>query len=270
MLVLFRCLKASVERYKPRMNRRPKIGILICVFVLLTSACGHTSRAPITERGVTKPTEKQLPRTKKNPQPSAKRAYYTVVKGDTLQAIAWKFGLNHRDLARWNKLRNANLIYVGQKIRLSPPGAKKPSSSSNKTRSTKPTKVAPKKSAAAKLNWRWPAQGKVSKATSALGTKGIEIRGKRGSNINAAAAGKVVYSGNGLRGYGNLIIVQHNETYLSAYAHNEKLLVSEGSKVRAGQPIATMGNSGTKQVMLHFEIRRDGKAVEPTNYLPRR
>ena len=85
----------------------------------------------------------------------------------------------------------------------------------------------------------------------------------------AAANGKVVYSGNGLRGYGNLIIVQHNETYLSAYAHNEKLLISEGARVNAGQKIATMGNSGTKQVMLHFEIRRNGKAVEPTNYLPR-
>ena len=123
--------------------------------------------------------------------------------------------------------------------------------------------------ATTKLSWRWPAKGKVQKARSALGSKGIEILGSRGSDVLAAANGKVVYSGDGLRGYGQLLIIKHNDVFLSAYAHNEKLLVKEGAAVRRGQRIALMGNSGTKRVMLHFEIRRNGKAVEPLNFLPR-
>ncbi|MGR8950035.1 MAG: peptidoglycan DD-metalloendopeptidase family protein [Gammaproteobacteria bacterium] len=254
------------------MTRRFQATVFACVTVLVISACGHTTRAPISDKRIKKSSEIQYNEATRKTRVITRPGYYTVIRGDTLQAIAWKFGLNHRDLARWNKLRNPNLIYVGQKIRLSPPPrtSKLASAPSNKA-VVEPNKAPPKKTTGStKLLWRWPAEGNVSKATSALGTKGIEIRGKRGSRVSAAAPGKVVYSGNGLRGYGNLIIVQHNEVYLSAYAHNEKLLVSEGTKVSVGQAIATMGNSGTKQVMLHFEIRRNGKAVEPTNYLPRR
>ncbi|WP_117235840.1 peptidoglycan DD-metalloendopeptidase family protein [Vibrio maerlii] len=118
--------------------------------------------------------------------------------------------------------------------------------------------------------WLWPTKGRVIKgfSTGDQGNKGIDIAGQRGQSVIATAKGTVVYSGNALRGYGNLIIVKHNENYLSAYAHNDKLLVSEGSKVSAGQQIATMGSSGTNSVRLHFEIRYKGKSVNPKRYLP--
>jgi lipoprotein NlpD len=121
-----------------------------------------------------------------------------------------------------------------------------------------------------RISWAWPATGDVRPASSALGSKGIEIFGQRGQPVTAAAGGKVVYSGSGLRGYGRLIIVKHSEEFLSAYAHNERLLVAEGTTVKPGEQIAEMGDSEAKRVMLHFEIRRDGKAVEPLKLLPRR
>lgn len=118
--------------------------------------------------------------------------------------------------------------------------------------------------------WLWPTKGRVVKNFSAgdQGNKGIDIAGQRGQSITSTAAGTVVYSGNALRGYGNLIIVKHNEHYLSAYAHNDRLLVKEGQSVKAGQKIATMGSSGTNSVRLHFEIRYQGKSVNPKRYLP--
>ncbi|MFA0414127.1 peptidoglycan DD-metalloendopeptidase family protein [Vibrio renipiscarius] len=118
--------------------------------------------------------------------------------------------------------------------------------------------------------WLWPTKGRVIKNFSAgdQGNKGIDIAGQRGQSINATAAGSVVYSGNALRGYGNLVIIKHNDKYLSAYAHNDKLLVHEGQSVKAGQKIATMGSSGTNSVRLHFEIRYQGKSVNPKRYLP--
>ena len=265
------CLKAWRKASTAEIVRGIKWFALVSCVLALVTACGTSARAPITEKKVSVSSariSKPSAITKKR-QPRPKT--YTVVRGDTLQAIAWRFGLDHQQIARWNNIRNANLIFVGQKLRLTPAKSQKRSgATSSATTGKSSSKSQSQRSVAQKpVGWRWPAQGKVQKATSALGTKGIEIRGTRGSPIVAAANGKVVYSGNGLRGYGNLIIVQHNETYLSAYAHNEKLLISEGARVNAGQKIATMGNSGTKQVMLHFEIRRNGKAVEPTNYLPR-
>ncbi|PNQ70381.1 LysM peptidoglycan-binding domain-containing protein [Vibrio agarivorans] len=135
--------------------------------------------------------------------------------------------------------------------------------------------VKPKPSTATKQNnkvskWLWPTKGRVIRNFSAgeQGNKGLDIAGKRGQPIVSTAAGTVVYSGNALRGYGNLIIVKHNDNYLSAYAHNDKLLVSEGQNVKGGQKIATMGSSGTKSVKLHFEIRYQGKSVNPKRYLP--
>lgn len=118
--------------------------------------------------------------------------------------------------------------------------------------------------------WLWPTKGRVIKNFSAgeQGNKGIDIAGQRGQPIVSTASGTVVYSGNALRGYGNLIIVKHNDNYLSAYAHNDKLLVSEGQSVTSGQKIATMGSSGAKSVKLHFEIRYQGKSVNPKRYLP--
>jgi lipoprotein NlpD len=120
------------------------------------------------------------------------------------------------------------------------------------------------------VRWSWPTRGRIIRRFSVKrGNKGIDIGGKRGQAVRAAAGGKVVYRGSGLRGYGQLIIVKHNETFLSAYAHNEKILVKEGEVVRSGQRIATLGNTGAKRHMLHFEIRRHGLPVNPVRYLPR-
>ncbi|WGV99922.1 peptidoglycan DD-metalloendopeptidase family protein [Vibrio sp. YMD68] len=119
-------------------------------------------------------------------------------------------------------------------------------------------------------SWIWPTKGRIIKKFSAgeQGNKGIDIAGQRGQAIVSTAGGTVVYSGNALRGYGNLVIVKHNDNYLSAYAHNDRLLVQEGQSVKAGQKIATMGSSGTSSVRLHFEIRYQGKSVNPNRYLP--
>ncbi|MGH8646702.1 MAG: peptidoglycan DD-metalloendopeptidase family protein [Gammaproteobacteria bacterium] len=119
------------------------------------------------------------------------------------------------------------------------------------------------------IQWQWPTNGKVEAASSTRGTKGVNVFGTRGQLVKAAAPGEIVYSGSGLTGYGKLIIVKHDENYLSAYAHNNKLLRKEGDKVAAGQPIAEMGNTGAKHTMLHFEIRRSGKPVNPLDYLPK-
>lgn len=132
-----------------------------------------------------------------------------------------------------------------------------------------PAEPAPAKQAKDGLQWQWPASGKVEAASSTRGTKGVNILGREGQTVKAAAPGEIVYSGSGLTGYGKLIIVKHDENYLSAYAHNYKLLRKEGDKVAAGQPIAEMGSTGAKQTMLHFEIRRSGKPVNPLDYLPK-
>lgn len=120
--------------------------------------------------------------------------------------------------------------------------------------------------------WRWPAEGKVIESFSDVqgGNKGVDIAGSRGQPVFATAAGRVVYSGNALRGYGNLIIIKHNDDYLSAYAHNDTILVRDQQEVQAGQKIATMGSSGTSSVRLHFEIRYKGKSVNPLRYLSQR
>jgi lipoprotein NlpD len=121
------------------------------------------------------------------------------------------------------------------------------------------------------VHWRWPAQGQVVRHFSPKnGSKGIDIAGRSGQAVNAAAGGRVVYSGSGLRGYGKLIIIKHNNSHLSAYAHNERLLVKEGDTVNGGQRIASMGRAGDRQVKLHFQVRRNGKPVDPLRYLPKR
>jgi lipoprotein NlpD len=118
--------------------------------------------------------------------------------------------------------------------------------------------------------WIWPSGGKVVATFSESGSKGIDIAGKAGDPVIAAGSGKVVYSGTGLRGYGNLVIIKHNDTFLSAYAHNQNILVKEGQSVTQGQRIAEMGSTDADRVKLHFEVRRQGKPVDPLQYLPRR
>jgi len=202
-----------------------------------------------------------------------------VQRGDTLYAIAWRSGMDFRELANQNGINPPYTIYPGQHIYLkNAPKShtvvkqaptwqpKKVATTTRQAPAKTPTNVATVKSTG---KWLWPADGAVSKNFSAGATQysGIDIIGKLGEPIRATADGQVVYSGSGLRGYGQLIIIKHSERYLSAYAHNRLLIVKEGDSVKTGQKIAEMGNSGTDKVKLHFEIREDGKPVNPLLYL---
>lgn len=219
--------------------------------------------------------------------------YHTVLVGETLYSISWRHGIDYKQLAAWNNIRSPYTIYAGQRLRLTRPPVtsktyaikakaksartkSKTSTTANKSKQAKTptTSVStPKKtiSKPIKHEWGWPTKGKVISTYSAKagGNKGIDIEGKVGQPIFAASSGKVVYSGNGLLGYGNLIIVKHSEQFLSAYAHNRKLLVKEGGVVTRGQKIAELGSTGTKAPKLHFEIRRNGKPVDPLKFLPK-
>jgi lipoprotein NlpD len=229
---------------------------------------------------------------------AGKPGYYSVRPGDTLIRIALETGQNWRDIARWNNIDNPNVIEVGQVLRVVPPlaaageaAAKPVTPASAATAPLPPASAAasaPRGTATAAapslppvntppvapgdddVSWGWPTSGSVIAGFDEQKNKGLDIAGKAGDPVVAAADGRVVYAGAGLRGYGNLIILKHNNTYLSAYAHNQSLLVKEDQAVRKGQKIAEMGSSDTDRVKLHFEIRRQGKPVDPSKYLPPR
>jgi lipoprotein NlpD len=204
---------------------------------------------------------------------------YTVQKGDTLYAIAWRFDLDQRDLAAWNGLGSGHLIYPGQEISLTPPAGNRVASTRKQERRTPPSPTpAPgparnvKRAPVAPAEWVWPTAGQLTSryGDGALGGNGVDIAGRSGQEVFAASGGEVVYSGSGLIGYGKLIIIKHSEAYLSAYGHNAELLVLEGTRVSKGQKIAQMGEGPGKKPVLHFEIRLDGKPVDPLRYLPKR
>jgi len=210
------------------------------------------------------------------------REEHVVRTGETLYAIAWRYGLDPAELARWNRINDASLIYPGQVIRLTrPPGMSastgtrsSASSGSSASGNTRPP-TAPKLPAIPNQpppKWSWPASGAIAVEFGkrpGSGT-GLLIAGRLGQPIRAAADGKVVYSGGGLIGYGQLIILKHNATYLSAYGHNSSLLVKEGQSVKKGQQIATMGEGPGREPRLHFEIRKNGEPVNPRQLLPAR
>lgn len=258
-------------------------GIMI-TFLMLVS-CATSSTAPVRD---------------KSQYLGSRPKTHVVIPGDTLFSIAWRYGLKYEILAKHNRISPPYIIRPSQVIRLdvggpvvsqaAPPkkAASKPSAVSgsvqkpvftvsrnanrqeNKTK--KSTAVSTKNQSWKAPQWRWPVTGPVLSSfqgSNAL-NKGIDLGGKLGEPVLAAADGQVVYSGSGLRGYGKLLIVKHSETFLSAYAHNDRLLVKEGDVVKAGQRIADMGSSGTDRVKLHFEIRRDGTPVDPLKFLPRR
>ncbi len=198
-------------------------------------------------------------------------AEHTVRRGETLYTIAWRYGRDHQDLARWNNLGDGSLIYPGQVLRLTPPSGRaagrRQSSGQAAKRATAPP--LPPIAEQPAPRWSWPTSGKVAVAFGGRpgsGT-GVLVAGRAGQSVRAAANGRVVYSGGGLVGYGQLVIVKHNESFLSAYGHNAKLLVREGDAVRRGQPIATMGEGPGRKPRLHFEIRRNGKPVDPLTYV---
>ncbi|HEY0954040.1 MAG TPA: peptidoglycan DD-metalloendopeptidase family protein [Roseateles sp.] len=240
------------------------------------------------------------------PPPGAENAgkpgYYTVKPGDALIRIALDNGQSWRDVARWNGLENPNRIEVGQVLRVVPPGVEpgtatarpiagaaktetrpldaKPPVASASAASAAATAAAPKEAVkdVAKdsasdddnLAWAWPVSQPVSAGFDEQRNKGLDFAGKPGDPVLAVADGRVVYAGSGLRGYGNLVIIKHNNTYLTAYAHNRAMLVEQDQVVRKGQRIAEMGSTESDTVKLHFEVRKLGKPVDPAKLLPPR
>ena len=204
------------------------------------------------------------------------RDEHVVRTGETLFAIGWRYNIEADDLARWNKLGDGSLIHPGQVLRLTPPQGMSatPRSSTSKSASSGRSSSAslPKIPTQPSPKWSWPAKGKVAVEFGdrpGSGT-GLLVAGRMGQSVYAAAGGRVVYSGGGLIGYGELIILKHNDTYLSAYGHNESLLVKEGDTVKKGQKIATMGEGPGREPRLHFEIRKNGEPINPRQFLPAR
>ena len=230
----------------------------------------------------------------------ARPGYYTVKPGDTLIRIGLDNGQNWKDLVRWNNLDNPNLIEVGQVMRVVPPGVDSTVATSRPVPVTprvesRPVVSAPAASAPSAapvplaaaapvpapaaatprdadddITWSWPVANSVSTPFDEARSKGLVFRGKPGDPVLAAADGRVVYAGSGLRGYGNLVILKHSATYLTAYAHNQTLLVKDDQTVKRGQKIAEMGSTDADSVQLHFEIRKQGKPIDPARLLPPR
>ncbi len=243
-----------------------KISTILLLAACLSACAGRTDYAPVSDVSTIEP----LP----------KNGIYRVTAGETLYSIAWRYGLDYRDIAQRNHLKlpfhvqKGQVIYLTQNAPLQkqpsvkvltrhttpvlPPTRKKPLPLAPRIHEQEPNKII--------SFWRWPAHGQVIGTFSST-NKGINISGYSGDPIFATATGKVVYSGHGLRGYGNLIIIKHNSKFLSAYAHNKKVAVKEGDWVESGQKIAEMGNTGTTHTLLHFEIRRNGQPVNPLIYL---
>jgi lipoprotein NlpD len=206
-------------------------------------------------------------------------AVHVVRAGDTLYKIAWQHGVDQRDLVRWNGIRNPDVIYVGQRLRLVAPAARSTPTTAGRSRAAGPRqeRAASRPVATASRPpaveppllpppaWQWPTDGQVvSRFGAATGiATGIAIGGRVGQTVRAAADGRVVYAGSGLIGYGQLVIIKHNDTYLSAYGYNNALRVAQGQDVRRGQEIALMGVGPERQPRLHFEIRRNGAPIDP-------
>lgn len=322
---------------------------IILVLLIASAGCATRRPAPVEDRVATAPPAVVVPAEVPADAAAAKPAeaaprIHVVQKGETLIAIALQHGLDYKELAAWNYIGNANVIQVGQELRIAAPGAAPvpngvvatpltipgapvatplspsgtplpteikpgltPSSPvtagglktepralkvpySDKAlaeleaeaRSAAPASTLPAPipvvppvaapTTAAKaddeaINWSWPAKGKLL-ASYTEGSKGIDIGGALGAPVLAAAGGKVMYSGTGIRGYGKLVIIKHNNSYLSAYAHNNSIVVKEGQDVKKGEKIAEMGSSDADQVKLHFEIRKQGKPIDPAKLLP--
>ncbi|HEY0231375.1 MAG TPA: peptidoglycan DD-metalloendopeptidase family protein [Dokdonella sp.] len=317
---------------------------LVLAAALLLEACASTGPAPVEDRSLDAPRSTPPARAEARPAPQPVGGSYKVQRGDTLYSIAFRHGLDYRDLAGWNGIGAPYTIFVGQDLRLAPksqaaggrplaapPPASRPASSAPAVAAapaatvkpaasnpppfedvkeaplaaapapaaasaTPPVTASPPVAAAPKpidatpvpppavapppqsasvsgdVAWRWPADGQVigSFVAGDQTKQGIDIGGKAGDPVRAAADGTIVYSGNGLIGYGELIIVKHSPGFLSAYGHNRKRLVKEGDHVKSGQVIAEMGSSSASRDSLHFEIRKNGKPANPVDYLPRR
>lgn len=279
--------------------------LLVVLLLGLLASCAADRPAPVVDRSIGL--------AKREPQPPP--GQYVVQRGDTLYSIAFRFGLDFKNLARWNGIAPPYTIYPGQEIRFEPgpaetgtsrtspagtaasgvrteplpeepsdervasepspaPAKREPARPPAEAQAAEPEEPASPAPAAdtGPIRWQWPAGGPILSrfASGDASRNGIDIGGESGAPVRAAAGGEVVYSGSGLIGYGELIIVKHDNALLSAYGHNRKRLVQEGDRVQAGQQIAELGQTGAPRAMLHFEIREDGKPVDPMKYLPRR
>ncbi|MDE2309059.1 MAG: peptidoglycan DD-metalloendopeptidase family protein [Xanthomonadaceae bacterium] len=294
--------------------------LALVAVVLLLAACGTMPNSVVVEPAGGGAYGHAGSAMNTPPRTSIPGGYYVVVRGDTLYSIAFRNGVDFRDLAQWNAIAAPYTIWPGQRLTLSPPGnaaiahdagrrparsapvfvpVRTPSPASSAATAPERHAVAPAKPATPATSatavaapvrraappvagggasrtvsgviWRWPAEGSViTRFQSGDAIPGIEIAGKSGDPVRAAADGVVVYSGNGLVGYGELVIIKHSDSFLSAYGHNRKRLVKEGERVTAGQEIAEMGSTGASRNELEFQIRKDGNPVDPLSYLPSR
>ena len=287
-----------MELLSTKLSMRRNGVLFLCLIVCISLLFGCAQGGSYSSRygyytGVKnpRPQKDDQKQTSSESQPKGSRSsnrnttYHYVTKGDTLYSIAWEYGYDAREIARWNRIRWPYTIYPKQKLRITPATKHKKTAKSSSTKGYKSTSKVTKKAPSSaskqstrskqkwsKVSWQWPTNGKVIGTFSAResGKKGLDIAGKKGQPVYSASGGQVVYSGSGLRGYGKLIIIKHNDTFFSAYAHNHRLYVKEKQKVKKGQHIADMGSSEAQRVMLHFEVRRNGKPVDPKKYLPRR
>lgn len=292
---------------------------LLLITILLSACSSPTRQAPIEDRTPlarpaatsapaasstsSAPVVNNAPTTVTVTPQTDKPGFHTVKPGETLYSIALAYGQDFRQVAAWNQLADADVIKVGQVLRVSAPdnmpatpaavqtapvkapaiiesrplgtstGPASPASTASSNAPAPivtPTPAKPSELTLPAIDWAWPVNGTVIERFDEVRNKGIDIAGKQGDAVLASADGKVVYVGNGLRGYGNLVIVKHNDDFISAYAHNNKLLVQLNEAVKRGQKIAEMGSTDADRPKLHFEIRREGKPDDPLKYLPER
>jgi len=236
-----------------------KLGLVICLGATM-SAC------------VTTPSNVSKSR-KANVQ-----GMYRVKSGDTLSLIAQANGVSYADIMAWNGLTNPNYLEVGWVLRVKPNAKNSPSlGGDNVAVSPKPTQttvsdpeIKTNTVITNTVSWLWPHSGSVVRGFDGNLTKGIVFGGDKGSAVLASSGGEVIYAGNSLRGYGNMIVIRHNDTWSSVYANNQTLLVKQGERVVAGEKIATMGDTDASRVQLYFEVRQNAKPIDPLKVLPNR
>ena len=279
-----------------------RIALAFTLVAAIAAGCATRSGAPVSDRS---PDARPAPAKPALKPVDTRPDFYAVRKGDTIYSIALDHGLDYRELAQWNNITDPGVIGIGQQLRLSSPvsaataapfkaapgvqgrpigdtaaagdnvktqprAVRAPYSDQTYAQLAKPEARPPARDEGGEgVAWDWPASGKVvSTFNDSAKLKGIGIAGKLGQPVLASAPGRVIFSGTGIRGFGKLIVIKHNDTFLSVYAHNNELLVKEGQNVAKGQRIAEMGSTDTDQVKLHFEIRRFGKPVDPVKLLP--